>query len=122
MKKVILCSVASIFILVAFVVSSAFTSNKAGTVSYYEHFEYNGAGDSETDFENAVNWTALGGEAPGTSPCLPGMNRICVIRVDLSLLSTNPLLTLPEKLALFLQAQSSASDFVYSNYVYMKMY
>lgn len=122
MKKVILCSSASIFILVAFVISSAFTSNKAGSISHYEHFEYSGAGDSETDFENAVNWTALGGESPGTNPCIPGVNRICVIRVDLSLLSTNPLLTLPEKLALFLQAQSSASDFVNSNYVYMKMY
>lgn len=120
MKKLLIFLAACIVIVAAFFLSSAFTMDKEKKQGNYMHFEYRGAGYSEADYETVGNWISVGGDAPGTNPCIAGTNHICVLRVDQTQLSTNPLLTLPEKLALFLQDQPSASDYVNANYVYQK--
>lgn len=125
MKKLSLLLVATIAVLAIFFVSSAFTSDISNQQFIYEYFEYDTIAYSEIEYETAINWTALGTTAPVASPCTPGVIHICVVRVEQSLLSTNPLLTLPEKMALFLQGlpgPTGASDYVNnpSYYVYQK--
>lgn len=114
--------VLSVAVLVLAAVASAFTNHETPAQITYEHFQYTAGVYGETDFENAANWSALGTSNPSSNPCISGSSRICVLRVDQSQLSTDPLLTMPEKLALFLQNQSSADTYVNTagNYTYQK--
>jgi hypothetical protein len=112
------------FIAVAlFFAASAFTKNNNKKQTVYEHFQYIGATYSEPNFENDANWSSLGTTNPSTNPCADGNVKTCVMRIDQSLLSTDPDLSLPEKAALYLQNESGttgATDFVNSNFTHRK--
>ena len=120
MKKLSIFLVATTAVVAVFFASSAFTADKAKKQTTYEHFQYTATVYGETDFENAANWISLGTTDPSTNPCITSGTRVCVARVDQSALSTNPLLTLPEKMALFLQNQGSADTYVNGNRTHTK--
>lgn len=125
MKKLSIFLVATIAVVAVFFVSSAFTDAKANKQVTYEYFQYSASAYTETDFETSTNWISLGTSNPISNPCASGSAHSCVVRVDQSQLSTNPFLTLPEKMALYLQnisGTTGASDYVNnaSNYTYQK--
>jgi hypothetical protein len=134
MKRSFILLFSSIAVIAVFFVSSAFKKDKKATKSaasaltkdkapkqtVYEHFQFIGSSYNEADFENDANWISLGTTNPTTNPCTSGSSRICVVAVDQSQLSTNPLLTLPEKMELFLVNQASADTYVNNNWTYQK--
>jgi hypothetical protein len=121
MKKLSIFLVATIAVVSLFFVNSAFTSgDKTTKPPVYEHFEYIGSSYNEADFENDANWISLGTSNPASNPCTPGSTRICVVAVDETQLSTNPSLTLPEKMELFLIGEPSADTYVNGNATYKK--
>lgn len=111
MKRI---SIAALSFIAAalFFAASAFTKSTSEKQTVYEYFQYTGTSYNEADFENDANWISLGTASPGSNPCINGGTRVCVARVDQSQLSTNPLLTLPEKMELFLINEASADAFV----------
>lgn len=122
MKRFSIFLFSSIAVTALLFFASAFTRSNEKKQITYEYFQYSASVYGETDFESAGNWISLGTSNPGTNPCTAGTAHSCVVRVDQSSLSTNPLLTLPEKMALFLQNQGSAASYVNSgsNYTYQK--
>jgi hypothetical protein len=111
MKRISIAALS--FIAVAlFFAASAFTKNNAEKQTVYEHFQYIGSSYNEADFENDANWISLGTTNPSTNPCTTSGSRVCVAKVDQSQLSTNPFLTLPEKMELFLINEASADTYV----------
>lgn len=122
MKRFSIILFSSIAIFAVLFVGSAFTKDAEKKQITYEYFQYNASVYGETDFETAGNWISIGTSNPGSNPCTAGTAHSCVVRVDQSLLSTNPLLTLPEKMAQYLQNQGSAASYVNSgsNYTYQK--
>lgn len=122
MKRFSILLFSSIAVIAVLFVGSAFTKDAGKKQITYEYFQYSASAYGENDFETSGNWISLGTSNPGSNPCTSGTAHSCVVRVDQSSLSTNPLLTLPEKMALFLQNQSSAASYVNSssNYTYQK--
>lgn len=102
----------SLVVIATLVVASAFTKTTAPKQTVYEHFQYTASAYNESDFETAANWTSIGTTSPGSNPCIIDGTRVCVAKVDQSQLSTNPLLTMPEKFVLYLQGQASADTYV----------
>ena len=102
----------SLVVIATLVVASAFTKTNAPKQTVYEYFQYTATSYNEADFENDANWISLGTTNPSTNPCTTSGTRVCVAKVDQSQLSTNPLLTLPEKMELFLINQASADTYV----------
>ncbi|MBI3717393.1 MAG: hypothetical protein HY252_02190 [Sphingobacteriales bacterium] len=117
---------ATVFVVAIVVAGSAFI--KKGNVKpqiTYDYFQYTASSYGETDYENSGNWSSLGTSNPGSNPCTNGSTHTCVLKIDDSRLSTDPSLTMPQKIALFLQNQSDpngATNFVTnaSNYTYRK--
>jgi hypothetical protein len=106
-----------------FFIASAFTNDTSKKQNVYQYFHYTDSAYSEIRFENDANWSSLGTTNPSTSPCIDGIAKTCVLRIDQSLPSNDPFLSLPEKFALFLQNQPGpigATDFVNDNYTYRK--
>ena len=112
---IILCSL--------FVAASAFTKDDTNKQTVYEHFQFTSGTYSETNFEDAANWSSLGTTNPSTNPCASGSDKTCVLRIDQSLITLDPDKSLTEELADYLQnisGMTGATDFVNSNYTYRK--
>lgn len=126
-KSGMISSLASLFVVAIVVAGSAFVkANKhAKKPITLDYFQYTASSYGETDYENSANWSYIGTSKPGTNPCSSGSSHTCVLRIDDSQLSTDPSLTMPQRIALFLQNQSDpngASNFVnnVNNYEYRK--
>ena len=122
MKRISIAALS--FIAVAlFFAASAFTKNNAEKQTVYEHFQFTGGTYSETHFENDANWSSLGTTNPITNPCASGTDKTCVLRIDQSLISNDPDMSLEEELAAYLQnisGTTGATDFVNGNYTHRK--
>jgi hypothetical protein len=118
---------ATLFIIAIVIAGSAFIKlnpdNKKQVT--YDYFQYNSINYTEGAYETSGNWGYIGTSNPGSNPCSAGTSHSCVVKVDHSQLSTDPSLTMPQKVALFLQGRpgiTGASDYVNSssNYTYRK--
>lgn len=69
-----------------------------------EFFRYIPSVYTEIGFEDAASWTYIGTSNPALNPCVNGTHP-CIVKVDQSQLPSNPALSMPEKMAFFLQSQ-----------------
>lgn len=122
MKRISIAALS--FIAVAlFFAASAFTKDNAKKQTVYEYFQFTGGTYSEPNFENDANWSSLGTTNPSVNPCADGSVKTCVLKIDQTLVSNDPGMSLSEELAAYLgniSGTSGATDFVNNNYSYRK--
>lgn len=123
MKRLSVFILTGILLCGLFVAASSVTKDDANKQTVYEHFQFTSGTYSETNFEDAANWSSLGTTNPATNPCASGSDKTCVLRIDQSLITADPDKSLTEELADYLQnisGMTGATDFVNSNYTYRK--
>ncbi len=115
--------VLSFAVIATLFVASAFTKTTVPKQTVYEYFQFTGGTYSETHFENDANWSSLGTTNPSINPCIDGTAKTCVLRIDQTLVTADPNMSLAEELAAYLDnitGATGATDFVNNNYTHRK--